>query len=58
MPPPYNALASERPYRPAMPHGQCRAVMSDDAAQGGLDPELVRVFFETVAEPAVVPGSA
>ncbi|MDG3005473.1 HD-GYP domain-containing protein [Paludisphaera mucosa] len=42
----YDALASERPYRPAMPHEQCRAVMTENAAAGGLDPELVRVFFD------------
>ena len=41
----YDALASERPYRPAMPHGTCRKVMVEDAAGGGLDPELVEVFF-------------
>jgi putative two-component system response regulator len=54
----YDALASDRPYRPAIPHGQCRKVMEKDAVQGGLDPALVRVFFETVAEPAVVLDSA
>ena len=46
----YDALASDRPYRTAMSHGRCREVMAEDAAAGGLDAELVRVFFETVAE--------
>ena len=41
----YDALASERPYRPAMRHEECRKVMVKDAAGGGLDPELVGVFF-------------
>jgi putative two-component system response regulator len=50
----YDALASDRPYRPAMPHGRCREVMGKDADQGGLDPELVRAFFETIAGPAAV----
>ena len=53
----YDALASDRPYRPAMPHGRCREVMAEDAAGGGLDPELVRAFFETGTRSAVVPVS-
>jgi putative two-component system response regulator len=48
----YDALATDRPYRPAMPHGRCREVMVENAAGGGLDPDLVRVFFETITEPA------
>ena len=42
----YDSLASDRPYRPAMPHGQCREVMEKDAAAGGLDPELVKFHFD------------
>jgi putative two-component system response regulator len=45
----YDALSSDRPYRPAMPHERCRAVMTEDAAGGGLDPDLVRAFFEAVS---------
>ncbi len=51
----YDALASDRPYRPAMPHGRCREVMAENAAGGGLDPELVRAFFEAVSGPTVMP---
>lgn len=47
----YDALASDRPYRSAMPREQCIAVMEDGAAGGGLDPELVRSFFEAVPAP-------
>ncbi|OWK39476.1 GAF domain/HD domain protein [Fimbriiglobus ruber] len=47
----YDALASDRPYRVAMPHARCREVMVADAAGGGLDPELVRTFFEAVTQP-------
>ena len=54
----YDAVASERPYRPAMPHVRCREVMTEDAAGGGLDPDLVRVFFEVVTGPVVVPAAA
>jgi putative two-component system response regulator len=53
----YDALASDRPYRPAMPHGRCRDVMAETAAGGGLDPKLVRVFFETGTRSALVPVS-
>jgi putative two-component system response regulator len=51
----YDALASDRPYRPAMPHGRCREVMAEDAAGGGLEPELVRAFFEAFTVPTVMP---
>jgi putative two-component system response regulator len=40
----YDALASERPYRGAMPHEKCLQILREDAAGGGLDPELVRRF--------------
>jgi putative two-component system response regulator len=52
----YDALSSDRPYRPAMPHEKCRAVMAEDAAGGGLDPDLVRAFFEVVSEPTTAGG--
>lgn len=42
----YDALASARPYRVAMPHRECLSVMQEDAAGGGLDVELVRCFAE------------
>ncbi len=45
----YDALASDRPYRSAMPHNQCWEVMKKDSAQGGLDPELVQHFFDIVS---------
>jgi putative two-component system response regulator len=48
----YDALASDRPYRPAMPHERCQEVMEKDAREGGLDPELEKVFFEAVTGPA------
>jgi putative two-component system response regulator len=51
----YDALASDRPYRSAMSHERCKVVMSEDAAGGGLDAELVRVFFETFPERDTMP---
>jgi len=47
----YDAVASERPYRPAMPHEKCLDILRADAAGGGLDPELVRSFCEAPAVP-------
>jgi len=44
----YDALASDRPYRPAMSHARCHEVMKNDSERGGLDPELVQHFFEIV----------
>jgi putative two-component system response regulator len=46
----YDALASARPYRGAMPHAECLAVMEQDAANGGLDVELVRCFADLSEE--------
>lgn len=40
----YDALATERPYRPALAPDECYRIMRADAAGGGLDPELVEVF--------------
>ncbi len=47
----YDALSSERPYRSLMAHSSCRDVMMENAASGGLDLELARIFFETVTQP-------
>ncbi len=40
----YDALASERPYRPALSHARCLEILRAEAAGGGLDPELVERF--------------
>ncbi len=42
----YDALSSDRPYRPASPHGKCVHMLRENAAGGGLDPELVRCFCD------------
>jgi putative two-component system response regulator len=42
----YDALASKRPYRDAMPHAQCLQELCANAAGGGLDPELVQCFCD------------
>jgi putative two-component system response regulator len=53
----YDALASPRPYRAAMPEGECLRVMREDAAGGGLDPHLVDRFAEArQAAPSIRAG--
>jgi putative two-component system response regulator len=45
----YDAMASRRPYRPAIPHERCLEMLRNNAAGGGLDPELVDVFCGLLA---------
>jgi putative two-component system response regulator len=55
----YDALATERPYRPALVPAECVRIMREDAAAGGLDPELVETFCAAPAVPEVaVPTAA
>jgi putative two-component system response regulator len=46
----FDALASARPYRPALPRDECLEILREGAAGGGLDPEVVRCFAELLAE--------
>ncbi len=52
----FDALSSKRPYREAIPHDHCLGILRENAARGGLDPDLVRLFCEvhatSPAEPA------
>jgi putative two-component system response regulator len=50
----FDALASERPYRPPLPLEECEQIMRGDSASGGLDPELVEVFFAAPAIPLAI----
>jgi putative two-component system response regulator len=52
----YDALASERPYRPALPMSECMQILRNDAQSGGLDPELVDAFCEAPAIPEATGG--
>lgn len=44
----YDALASNRPYRVALPWGTCLDILRENAAAGGLDPELTAVFCRLI----------
>jgi len=44
----YDAMASVRPYRAALPHEQCLELLRDNAQGGGLDPDLVPLFIDDV----------
>jgi HD-GYP domain-containing protein (c-di-GMP phosphodiesterase class II) len=44
----YDALtAGDRPYKPAVPHERALAVLEEEAKQGALDSELVKVSIES-----------
>jgi putative two-component system response regulator len=44
----YDSLASNRPYRPSIPHPRCLDILVEEARGGSLDPELVGVFTTEV----------
>ncbi len=41
----YDALRTARPYKPALTHEEAQRTMTEEAANGLWDPELVREFF-------------
>jgi putative two-component system response regulator len=47
----YDALSSKRPYREAIPDRECLEILRENASNGGLDPELVRLFCESSCFP-------
>lgn len=46
----FDALASRRPYRDAIPNSKCLDILRSSAAGGGLDTELVDVFCTFITE--------
>lgn len=45
----YDALSSTRPYREALSHDVCLKILQENAAEGGLDADVVRCFCEGTA---------
>lgn len=50
----FDALTTNRPYRPALPLNQARALLGEMAERGDLDPSLVRVLLSVVGDGAGV----
>ena len=42
----YDALTTERPYKPALAHTEALRVMEEEAERGWRDPELIPLFAE------------
>ncbi|HYG77331.1 MAG TPA: hypothetical protein VEK08_20160 [Planctomycetota bacterium] len=42
----YDALVSQRPYKPPLPRASAIQILREKAGRGALDPELVRIFIE------------
>jgi putative two-component system response regulator len=53
----YDALTTDRPYRPAMSHERALEILSTEAQRGWLDRSLVSRFCEQCAAPFFVPRS-
>jgi putative two-component system response regulator len=45
----YDALITERTYKPALPHAEAVKILEDEAARGWRDPELVSLFVNLSA---------
>jgi putative two-component system response regulator len=46
----YDALVTDRPYRKGMPAGEAVRIINQMAADGKLDPDVVRKFTETISK--------
>ncbi len=42
----FDALVTDRPYRPGLPLPQCRSILAGSGDKGELDPLVVRIFLE------------
>jgi putative two-component system response regulator len=54
----YDALSSDRPYRAGMSHDLCVEVLRQDAAAGGLDPDIVERFCTIPTHLLTAPADA
>ena len=46
----FDAMSTDRPYRPALALGECIDILSRGADNGDLDSELIDKFFEVIEE--------
>lgn len=44
----FDAVSSDRPYRRGLPRPKCLEILRTSAEEGGLDPELVHIFCESL----------
>ena len=44
----FDALSTDRPYRPAMCRAECRKILTKLADEGDLDPDLVRALYGAI----------
>ena len=49
----YDALTSERSYKPAYTSLRAMGILRQEAQQGWRDPELVSIFCEVLRDPAM-----
>jgi putative two-component system response regulator len=48
----FDALSTDRPYRPALPLPECRDILQRSADDGDLDARVVEVFFQIIGDSA------
>jgi putative two-component system response regulator len=53
----YDALITERPYKPALSRDESFAVMEEEARRGWRDPELVPLFINTIRAQENIAGT-
>lgn len=55
----FDAISTDRPYRPALPLAVCQHILHDSADKGDLDPQLVAVFLAILQDnmPVLAPAT-
>ncbi|MBI4581437.1 MAG: two-component system response regulator, partial [Planctomycetes bacterium] len=50
----FDALSTNRPYRPGFPLEKCGEILEDSAEKGDLDPDLVGALLNILGQGAAV----